>query len=160
MKGEELTPLAKVLVSFFENPEDQKPDIKALARLLRAGEPLPQGIGAWLAEVLEPQLTGELACNWTLKPSYVGRYDKARHADEIEALIGPEIDAARKRGQNIENTIQQMVDESKIKKSERTVWTIWQKIKSGREWRALFAKAPYSEAARRAIAERLAKRKD
>jgi hypothetical protein len=40
---EEEPSLAKILVSFFENPEDQKPDIKALAQLLRSKEPLPEG---------------------------------------------------------------------------------------------------------------------
>jgi hypothetical protein len=40
---EEAAPFPKILVSFFENPEDQKPDIKALARLLRGKEPLPEG---------------------------------------------------------------------------------------------------------------------
>jgi hypothetical protein len=109
--------------------------------------------------MLDSRLPGELASNWTLKAAYIGRYDKAQQENEAETIVGQEIAAAQKRGQNVEGAIWQIVDDGKIKKSERTVWTIWQKIKLGGKWRALFAKAPDSEAARRTIAERFSKRK-
>jgi hypothetical protein len=128
MKGEELTSLAKILVSFFENPEDQKPDIKALARLLRSKEPLPEGLRDALAEMLDSRLPGELACNWRLRPVFCGRHkSKAQHVNETDQIIVRKIDAARKRGMSIEDAIQQIADDNKVGKSEGALWLIWKK---------------------------------
>lgn len=47
--------IGEILAHFFENPEDQRPDVKELARLLRMeDEPLPAGFRSALAEVLVP----------------------------------------------------------------------------------------------------------
>ena len=128
MKGKEAAPLAKILVSFFENPEDQKPDIKALARLLRSKEPLPEGLRDALAEMLDSRLPGELACNWRLRPVFCGRHkSKAQHVNETDQIIVRKIDAARKRGMSIEDAIQQIADDNKVGKSEGALWLIWKK---------------------------------
>jgi hypothetical protein len=128
MKGKEAAPLAKILVSFFENPEDQKPDIKALARLLRSKEPLPEGLRDALAEMLDSRLPGELACNWRLRPVFCGQHkNKAQHRNEIEQIIVREIDAARKRGMSIDDAIRQIGDDTNVGKSESALWLIWKK---------------------------------
>jgi len=158
MKGEELTPLMKIIGDFFENPKERRPDVKVLARVLRGKGPLDDGFRDCLAELLDPRLPHGLAVNWRLVPDFVGQNDKARQTDKIEAFVGLDIDAAVKRGQSIESAIQQMIDDGKIKKRDRTVWTIWQKITRGREWRKLCADAAHSEAARRAVVARLTKR--
>jgi len=164
MKSEAPTSFEEIVNSFFENPKGQKPDTKALAKLLRSQEPLPPHFRIELAEMLDSRLSDTLACNWTLKPFYIGRYDEApaqrKKRAETEATIGREIDAAIKREKSVESAIQQMVDDGKTQKRERTIWTIWRKIRLDREWRRMFREAPDSEAARRTIAERLAKRKD
>jgi hypothetical protein len=125
---EEATPLAKILASFFENPEDQKPDIKALARLLRSREPLPDGLRDALAEILDSRLPGELACNWRLRPVFRGRHkNKAQHVNENDQIIVRKIGAARKRGMSIEDAIRQIVADDKVDKSESALWLIWKK---------------------------------
>jgi hypothetical protein len=123
---EETTPLAKILGSFFENSEDQKPDIKALARLLRGKEPLPEGLRDALAEMLDSKLPGELACNWRLRPVFRGRHkNKAQHVSENEQIIVRKIDAAQKCGMSIEDAIRQIADDNKVGKSEGALWLIW-----------------------------------
>jgi hypothetical protein len=122
MTDEELTPVEKILVSFFENPEDRKPDIKKLARLLRSGEPLPPGV-SWMAEVLDSRLPGKLACNWRLRPVFAGRYDKTQRADKVDAFVVREINTARERGLTIATAIREIA--GKIGKSESILRKIW-----------------------------------
>jgi hypothetical protein len=121
---EEAMPLAKILVSFFRNPENQKPDVKRLARLLRSKKPLPKGLRDALAEMLDSRLPGELACNWRLQPVFCGRHkNKAQHVNELEQIIVRKIDAARERGLTVTLAIRELADE--IGKSDSSLWVIW-----------------------------------
>lgn len=126
MSDDKISPLVETIVSFFENPENKKPDVKRLARLLRSKEPLPEGLRDALAEILDSRLTGEVACNWRLQPVFRGRHkNKAQHVTENNQIIVRKIDAARKRGMSIEDAIRQIADDDKVGKSEGALWLIW-----------------------------------
>jgi hypothetical protein len=115
--------IEEILVSFYENSKDKKPDIKKLARLLRSGRPLRPGFGAVLAEMLDSRLPVNLACNWQLKPHFCGRYNKAQRKHGIEVIVIREIDAARESGLTVTAAIQETA--GKIGKSTSSVRDIW-----------------------------------
>jgi hypothetical protein len=128
MSDDKMSPLVETIVSFFENPENKKPDVKRLARLLRSKEPLPKGLRDALAEMLDSRLPGELACNWRLRTVFRGRSkNKAQHVNETDQIIVRKIDAARKRGMSIEGAVQQIAADNKVGKSEGALWLIWKK---------------------------------
>lgn len=81
------SPWDAVLLSFFEAPKSVKPDVKALARLLRSDEPLPEAFRTGLAELLDSQLPGPLACNWQLRPEWAGLYDDEAHREKKEKQV-------------------------------------------------------------------------
>ncbi len=77
-----------VIGPFFDGPKTSPPDVKALARLLRKANPqqLPAGFLETLAEMLESVSPSQLACNWQLRPVYIGRYDKELLRERKERL--------------------------------------------------------------------------
>jgi hypothetical protein len=117
----------ETLRQFFDNPETAKPDLKSLADALRGDEPLPDGFRDALAEILESRLPGALACNWTLKPEFTGRYDQERQTITFEEAIA----RAMARGAKVSKAMPDASEAVGI--SERTAWKIWPKIKAERE---------------------------
>lgn len=121
-----------LLRPFHESPKNAKPDIKALARMLRSDEPLPEGLREQIAELLDSQWGANSpvarACNWELRPVFVGWRDKAMKMAEQEGRVlkalevEPNITAATAR-----------IDDGGAM-SQRTAFSAWTRISARRAW--------------------------
>ncbi len=123
-----------VIRQFYENPKNDKPDIKALRRLLRSNASLPKGLRSVLAEMLEEDneagLPGPLGVNWRLRLVFVGRHD----AELVREKRERQIDEAMAAEPNITNAIA-VIDLMPDKAmSGRAAWTVWTKMKDRRAW--------------------------
>ena len=118
-------PFEDAIVPFFEGTKDKIPDVKALADLLRdENKPLPPGFRAALAELLDSRLAYALACNWALKPAWIGRYDSEQKISELDWQIPDG---------GVTNALARIADERGI--GERTLWDTWKKkIKPRRDF--------------------------
>jgi hypothetical protein len=119
--------LWKTLQQFFDNPKNAEPDTKALAAVLRSDAPLPDGFRDVLAEIIDSRLPGALACNWTLRADFTGRYNRERQKITFEEAVT----RAMARGAKVSKAMPDAADAVKI--SERTAWKIWPEIKAERE---------------------------
>jgi hypothetical protein len=113
----------EVLRPFFENPRDAEPDVKALARLLRSNAPLPKGLRSTLAEMLDSHRPGELACNWQLRPKYIGCRDEEILRERKEKQV-------KKAMERAANVSQAMAEVTGI--SERTAYSVRKEMKRRR----------------------------
>jgi hypothetical protein len=132
--------LWKTLQQFFDNPENAKPDIKALAAVLRSDAPLPDGFRDVLAEIFDSRLPGPLACNWRLKPQYAGLYDKELKIEKEEKVVEQVIRREAARGVSITKSMSTAADAAGI--STSTAWQkTWKSIQMKRATREKFADA-------------------
>ena len=117
-----------ILDSFSGSPKGAPPDVKALAALLRkSNEPIP---GAVLAEMLDSQLPYRLACNWELRPVYVGRYDNELRREKKER----QIDTALASEPNISKAIAKFDSLGGDGLKGGSAWRLWRKMKRRRAW--------------------------
>jgi len=115
----------------FDGSREQEPDVGPLVRLLRnKDKPLPEGFRDTLAELLDSRQEGQLACNWQLRPRYVGRADEEQRRVEKERLIDKAMAGAPSKTEAIAR-----VDDLRIPGLKgRTIWRVWSEIQSGRAW--------------------------
>lgn len=128
-------PLGEALVSFLENSKDNPPDVKALARLFRLASERSDvvfhaGHCFLLVEILDSQLPERLACNWQLRPHFIGWYDEEACRIEKENAINEAIAATP----NITDAISAVDDRGIPGMKGRTAWKIWDKMKRRRMW--------------------------
>jgi hypothetical protein len=118
----------EILDSFHANPRSAPPDVKALAALLRkSNEPVPGGV---LAEMLDSRLPRKLACNWELRPVFVGRYDDELRRVERERRI----DAAMAAEPRVSKAMGAVEDLGINGLKGRSPWRLWGNMKRRRAW--------------------------
>lgn len=133
---------------FFDNSKGVKPDVKALARLLRRSVgPLPRSTLFLLAELLDSEPDDDQArtkftaaddaeiqfwqmrrCNWRLKPVYCGKSDR----DAGETKKEKQITEAMAAGMNITNAIAAI--DADGDGSGSTSWRTRRKMKKRQAW--------------------------
>jgi hypothetical protein len=118
------------LLPFHENPKDAEPDVKALSRMLRSDKPLPEGLREQIAELLDSQWRARSplarACNWQLRPTYVGWREKVIRKAEQEGRVLKALEAAPKI-----TAATAKIDDGRGM-SQRTAFSAWTRIKAKR----------------------------
>ena len=113
---------APALKQFRANPRAAKPDIEALARLLRNDKPLPSPVRHALASLL----LGE--ANWRLRPVYTRRSAAKLREARNEKLL----EDAMAVNPLVTNAIAEIEEHGVM--SKRTAWAVWTRTKAKRAY--------------------------